>query len=52
MPRQNYPDIEPIPDTPKNIARPIMQAPPKKDWRFEKRRDQDEDGYADPAELG
>ena len=43
MPRKNYPDFEPIPDTMENIARAIMQAPPKKDWRFEKKRDENED---------
>ena len=26
-----------IPDTPENIARAIMQGPPKKDWRYLKR---------------
>ena len=25
---------EPIPDTPENIARSIMQGPPKKDWDY------------------
>ena len=25
---------EPIPDTPENIARACMQAPPKKNWDF------------------
>lgn len=25
---------EPIPDTPENVARAIMQGPPKRDWRF------------------
>ena len=24
----------PIPDTPENVARAIMQGPPKKDWDF------------------
>jgi len=23
-----------IPDTPENVAKPIMRKPPKKDWRF------------------
>ena len=27
---------EQIPDTPENIARAIMQGPPKKDWQFMK----------------
>lgn len=27
-----------IPDTPENIARAIMQGPPKKDWRYLKRK--------------
>ena len=26
--------IEPIPDTPENIARAIMSGPPKKEWRY------------------
>ena len=26
--------IEPIPDTPENIARAIMSGPPKKGWRY------------------
>lgn len=30
--------VEPIPDTPENVARAIMQGPPKKDWRFLRRR--------------
>jgi hypothetical protein len=25
---------EPIPDTPENVARAIMQGPPKKEWRY------------------
>lgn len=25
---------EPIPDTPENIAKAIMQGPPKKKWRY------------------
>ena len=33
---KNYADIEPIPDTPENIARAIMQGPPKAEWDFEK----------------
>ena len=43
MPRKNYPDIEPIPDTPENIARTIFQAPPKKEWRFEKKLEEDDE---------
>ena len=43
MPRRNYPDIELMPDTPEHIARAIFQAPPKKDWRFEKKRDEDDE---------
>ena len=27
-----YPMPEPIPDTPENVARAIMRAPPKKEW--------------------
>ena len=34
--KKRYPDIEPIPDTPENIARSIMQEPPKKEWDFQK----------------
>ena len=26
--------IQPIPDTPENIARAIMRGPPKKEWRY------------------
>ena len=29
---------EPIPDTPENVARAIMQGPPKKEWRYLKER--------------
>ena len=25
---------EPIPDTPENVARAIMRAPPKKEWNY------------------
>ena len=33
MPKyENLP--EPIPDTPENVAKLIMQAPPKKKWRY------------------
>ncbi len=35
MTKSRYPDTEPIPDTMENIARAIMQGPPKQDWRFE-----------------
>ena len=35
MTKSRYPDTEPIPDTIENIARAIMQGPPKQDWRFE-----------------
>ena len=34
---------EPIPDTPENVARIIMQGPPKKEWRYlenKKKREQ------------
>ncbi len=30
-------DIPAIPDTPENIARAIMQGPPKKEWDYLKR---------------
>ena len=26
--------IQPIPDSPQNIARAIMRGPPKKEWRY------------------
>ena len=29
-----HPMPEPIPDTPENVARAIMQNPPKKEWRY------------------
>ena len=35
MTKSRYPDTEPIPDTMENIARAIMQGPPKKEWHFE-----------------
>jgi hypothetical protein len=34
--KTSYPDIEPIPDAPENIARAIMRRPPKAEWDFEK----------------
>ena len=30
------PQPEPMPDTPDNIARTILQGPPKADWNFER----------------
>ena len=33
-PPVDRPMPEPIPDTPENIARAIMQGPPKKDWDY------------------
>ena len=30
---------EPIPDTPENVARAIMQGPPKKEWRYLKNKE-------------
>jgi len=33
---QVLPQPDPIPDTPENIARAIMQGPPKPDWDFER----------------
>ena len=35
MTKSRYPDTAPIPDTMENIARAIMQGPPKDEWRFE-----------------
>jgi hypothetical protein len=32
--RSANPMPPPIPDTPENIARAIMQAPPEKKWRY------------------
>ena len=33
-PPTRLPMPEPIDDTPENVARAIMQGPPKKDWRY------------------
>ena len=38
MRKELYTDIEPIPDTPKNIARAISFGPPKDEWRFDEAR--------------
>ena len=38
MRKERYPDIEPIPDTPENIARAISLGPPKREWRFDEAR--------------
>ncbi len=38
MRKDRFPDIEPIPDTPENIARAISLGPPKREWRFEETR--------------
>lgn len=38
MTKSRYPDIEPIPDSPENVARAIMMGPPKERWDFEERR--------------
>lgn len=46
MPK-TYPDTEPIPDTPDNIAKAIMQGPPKDEWRFEKERRAEADDTKD-----
>ena len=42
--RPPKPMPEHIPDTPENVARAIMQGPPKKDWRFEEEADPDAHG--------
>ena len=42
MPKR-YPDIEPIPDPPENVAKAIMRGAPKDEWQFEKER------HANPA---
>lgn len=39
-------DIPAIPDTPDNIARAIMQGPPKPEWRYLE-REQEPEGEAD-----
>ena len=36
--RPPNPMPEPIPDTPENVARAIMQRPPKKNWRYLKKK--------------
>ena len=38
---KRYEDIEPIPDTPENVARAIMKGPPKKEWDFLKKRQEE-----------
>ena len=38
MTKELYPDIEPIPDTPENIARAISLGPPMREWRLEEAR--------------
>ncbi len=38
MRKERFPDIEPIPDTPENIARAISFGPPKDEWLFEEAR--------------
>jgi len=35
--RPPKPMPEPIPDTPKNVARAIMHGPPKKEWDYLKK---------------
>ncbi len=49
---KRYPDIEPVPDTPENIARLIMQGPPKKKWDFQKPAQPESAQPLDPAEVG
>lgn len=48
MTKNRYPDIEPIPDSPENIARAIMMSPPKETWDFETRR---KESSGDPADC-
>ena len=36
--RKPLPLTKRIPDTPENVARAIVQGPPKKKWRYEKLR--------------
>ena len=43
------PDVEPIPDTPENIARAIMKGPPKKEWDFMKADQETDDGEDDQS---
>lgn len=40
---RNRGDIPAIPDTPENIARAIMQGPPKTEWDYLKREQEPED---------
>lgn len=42
--KSRYPDIEPIPDSPENIARAISMGPPKERWDFEERRRRESSG--------
>ncbi|MCY4341694.1 MAG: hypothetical protein OXE48_10100 [Gammaproteobacteria bacterium] len=36
--RPPLPAAEPIPDTPGNVAKAILQGPPKRKWRYERLR--------------
>ena len=35
--------LDPIPDTPENIARACMMSPPKKDWKLPQTRERGEE---------
>ena len=45
-------DIEPIPDTPENIAKAIMRGPPKEEWDFEKPAQSESAQPVDSEEAG
>ena len=45
-------DIEAIPDSMENIARAIMQGPPKENWRFEELFGLGSDGQAVAEKSG
>jgi len=36
--RKPLPPADPIPDTPENVAAAILQAPPKRKWRYDRLR--------------
>ena len=41
--RPPKPSPDPIPDTPENVARAIMQGPPKQDWRYLQKQKEEPD---------
>ena len=42
--KRRYGDVEPIPDTPENVARALARTRPKRRWRFEDREDEHDSG--------